>query len=63
MVNLVIADNLYRRHQNCTVHVVRFSLGPHRAQLRCRDHNCYLKWLTRQEADRICLILEQAELE
>lgn len=63
MAYLDIAPNLYRRHQNCTVLVVPVSSGPHRAQLRCGDHNCYLKWLTRQEADRICEILAQEQSE
>lgn len=63
MANLNIAGNLYRRHQTCDVFVVHVSEGPHRAQLRCRDHNCYLKWLTNHEAARICEILEEDTVE
>ena len=36
--------------------------GPHRAQLRCRDCNTWLKWLSESQAQEICRVLGDPDL-
>jgi hypothetical protein len=55
---LRMKPQLAERHQNHGMFVqYHDTTGPHRAQLRCRDCNAWLKWLSAEQAQEICRVM------
>lgn len=60
---LRMKPQLAKRHQNHGMFVQYQPDGhTHRAQLRCRDCNAWLKWLSTSQAQEICSVLGDPEL-
>tara|TARA_R110000782_G_scaffold250286_1_gene337541 strand:+ start:20 stop:313 length:294 start_codon:yes stop_codon:yes gene_type:complete len=52
------------KHDNCEVTVEQTPKGVyHPARLKCVDHNIHIQWLGKQQADEICVLLNQAPIE
>jgi hypothetical protein len=60
---LRMKPELAARHQDHRIWVQYQPDGHHhRAQLRCRDCNAWLKWLSAEQAQEICLVLGDPDL-
>lgn len=60
---LRMKPEIAERHQNHRVFVQYQPAGDrHRAQLRCRDCNAWLKWLNPSQAQEICRVLGDPDL-
>lgn len=60
---LQMKPQLAERHQDHRVFVqYQPASSPHRAQLRCRDCNAWLKWLNLSQAQEICRVLGDPDL-
>jgi hypothetical protein len=45
------------KHDCCEVKTIRIYDSPHYGELRCRDHNVHIQWLSKEEYKKINKII------